>query len=111
MPPVPIRWGLSRDPQNKFRPQALLSTDLPLSPPQIVPAFIQRWQVGVTFHEGRPPLGGEPQRPWADLAIARTTPPLLGLCSVVPLLAHGLSSHQQVSPRPAAWYHKGTPTF
>src|SRR5207344_337282 len=36
MPPVPIRWVLIRDPQNTFRPQALLSTDLTLTPPQIV---------------------------------------------------------------------------
>jgi len=49
MPPVPIRWVLIRDPLNKFRPQALLSTDLNLSPPHIVTSFVQRWQVEVTF--------------------------------------------------------------
>jgi DDE superfamily endonuclease len=111
MPPVPIRWVLIRDPQNKFRPQALLCTDLTLTPTQIVTWFVQRWQVEVTFHEVRTHLGVETQRQWADLAIARTTPTLLGLFSVVTLLAHALSIHQKVSPRPAAWYHKGTPTF
>jgi hypothetical protein len=111
MPPVPIRWVVIRDPQNKFRPQALLSTDLPLSPTQIVTAFIQRWQVEVTFHEVRTHLGVETQRQWADLAIARTTPTLLGLFSVVTLLAHSLSAQHTVSPRQAAWYAKATPTF
>ena len=111
MPPVPIRWVVIRDPQNKFRPQALLSTDLTLSPTQIVTAFVQRWQVEVTFHEVRTHLGVETQRQWADLAIARTTPTLLGLFSVVTLLAHSLSAHQSIAPRQAAWYAKSMPTF
>lgn len=111
MPPVPIRWVLIRDPQNKFRPQALLSTDLNLSPTHIVTSFVQRWQVEVTFQEVRTHLGVETQRQWADLAIARTTPTLLGLFSVVTLLAHSLSAHQEVAPRQAAWYAKTMPTF
>jgi hypothetical protein len=111
MPPVPIRWVLIRDPQNKFRPQALLSTEVTLTPTQIVTWFVQRWQVEVTFHEVRTHLGVETQRQWADLAITRTTPTLLGLFSVVTLLAHSLSAHQTVTPRQAAWYHKSTPTF
>jgi DDE superfamily endonuclease len=111
MPPVPIRWVLIRDPLNKFRPQALLSTDLALSSTQIVTAFVQRWQMEVTFHEVRTHLGVETQRQWADLAIVRTTPTLLGVFSVVTLLAHSLSAHQSVPLRQAAWYPKSTPTF
>jgi hypothetical protein len=111
MPPVPIRWVVIRDPQNRFRPQALLSTDLHLAPTQIVTAFVQRWQVEVTFQEVRTHLGVETQRQWADLAIARTTPTLLGLFSVVTLLAHSLAAQHTVSPRQAAWYAKATPTF
>jgi DDE superfamily endonuclease len=111
MPPVPIRWVLIRDPQNRFRPQALLSTDLMLTPTQSVTWFVQRWQVEVTFQEARAHLGVEPQRQWAALAIARTTPTLLGLFAVVTLLAHAMSTHQDVSPRQAAWYSKATPTF
>jgi hypothetical protein len=111
MPPVPIRWVVIRDPLNKFRPQALLSTDLALSSTQIVTAFVQRWQREVTFHEVRTHLGVETQRQWADLAIVRTTPTLLGVCSVVTLLAHSLSAHQSVPRRQAAWDTKSTPTF
>ena len=111
MPPVPIRWVLIRDPLNKFRPQALLSTDLALSSTQIVTAFVQRWQMEVTFHEVRTHLGVETQRQWADLAIVRTTPTLLGVFSVVTLLAHSLSAYQSVPLRQAAWYTKSTPTF
>jgi DDE superfamily endonuclease len=111
MPPVPIRWVLIRDPQNKFRPQALLSTNWTLAPLQVVTWFVHRWQVEVTFQEVRRQLGVETQRQWADLAIARTTPALLGVFAVVTLLAHRLAAQRTVPTHPAAWYIKETPTF
>jgi hypothetical protein len=92
-------------------PASLVSTDVRRTPTQIVTWFVQRWQVAVTFQEVRTHLGVETQRQWADLAIARTTPTLLGLFSVVTLLAHSLAKHQGVAPRQAAWYAKSTPTF
>src|SRR5262249_6042897 len=48
------------------------------------------WQLEVTFREVRAHLGVETQRQWSDRAIARTTPVLLGLFSLVTLLAHHL---------------------
>jgi hypothetical protein len=74
-PPVPLRWGVIRDPQTKFRPQALRATDVTLTTPQIVTYCVPRWQVAVTFQAGRTHLGVETPRQWADLATARTTPP------------------------------------
>lgn len=111
MPPVPIRWVLIRDPREKFMPQALLSTDVTLTPLQILTWFVQRWQVEVTFQEVRTHLGVETQRQWADMAIARTTPTLFGLFTVVTLLAHALSTRHSLSPRQATWYTKAIPTF
>ena len=81
------RWVLLRDPQRRFEPQALLCTDLGRDPLQIVRWFIQRWQVEVTFREVRDHPGVETQRQWSDKAIARTTPCLLALFSLVTLLA------------------------
>ena len=74
LPPVPIRWVLIRDPDGAFATQAVLCTDLDASPAQIRAWFVQRWQLEVTFHAMRSPLGLETQRQWAPLAIARTTP-------------------------------------
>jgi hypothetical protein len=110
-PPVPIRWVLIRDPQETFPTQALLCTDLAASPEQIIGWFILRWQLEVTFHEVRAHLGVETQRQWSDLAILRTTPALLGLFSVVTLLAQHLMPHTASPVRQAAWYAKTTPTF
>jgi hypothetical protein len=107
---VPIRWVLIRDPEGKAASQALLCTDLTHTPEQIVAWFVLRWQVEVTLEEARRHLGVETQRQWSDLAILRATPTLLGLFSLVTLLAHPT---MQVIPlaRRAAWCHKPLPTF
>ena len=110
-PPLPIRWVLIRDPKGKFKTQALLCTDLKLDPVQIVKWFILRWQVEVTYHEVREHLGVETQRQWSDLAIARTTPALLGLFSLVTLMAHQHARRRKLPIRQTAWYRKTQPTF
>ena len=110
-PPVPIRWVLIRDPKGKFKTQALLCTDLTVSPSQIVKWFVLRWQLEVTFREVRVHLGVETQRQWSDLAIARTTPALLGLFSLVTVLAHQRTRHKKLPMRQTAWYIKQRPTF
>jgi DDE superfamily endonuclease len=110
-PPVALRWVLIRDPAEEFAPQALLCTDLAVSAGQIVEWFVLRWQLEVTFHEGRAHLGVETQRQWSDLAIQRTTPALFGLFSLVTLLAHELLPGQELPVRRAAWYTKPRPTF
>jgi hypothetical protein len=111
MPPLPIRWVLIRDPKGKFKPQALLCTDLAVSPEQILKWFVMRWQLEVTFHEVRDHLGVETQRQWSDWAIARTTPALLGLFSLVALLAHTHAHKGKIPVRQDAWYSKPLPTF
>ena len=108
---VPIRWVLIRDPEGRFKTQALLCTDLDADPEQIVRWYVMRWQLEVTFQEVRRHLGFETQRQWSDLAIRRTTPALLGLFSVVTLFAHRRLVRAAGAFRRAAWYHKRHPTF
>jgi DDE superfamily endonuclease len=111
LPPVPLRWVLIRDPEGKFATQALLCTDQAATPEQILGWFVQRWQLEVTFEEVRRHLGVETQRQWSDLAIRRTTPALLGLFSLVTLLAHERMADLAAATRQAAWYRKARPTF
>jgi hypothetical protein len=66
--------------------------------------------VAPSIQETREHLGIETQRQWSDLAIARTTPALFGLFSLITLWAaeaKGAALH----PRSAAWYVKDDPTF
>jgi hypothetical protein len=111
LPVVPIRWVLVRDPENRFAPQALLCTDLDREPTQIVSWFVRRWNVEVTFQEARAHLGVETQRQWSDKAIARTTPCLLALFSLVTLLASRLPIRERAQVTTTAWYAKPKPTF
>jgi hypothetical protein len=111
MPVVPIRWVLLRDPLSRFDPQALLCTDPARTPLQILTWYVRRWQVEVTFREVRDHLGVETQRQWSDRAIARTTPCLLGLFSLVALLGARLDPEARQAVATAAWYRKPHPTF
>ncbi len=110
-PPVPIRWVLIRDPQDNGRAQALLCTDLAATPEQIVGWFVLRWQLESTFQQVRAHLGVETQRQWNKKAIERTTPALLGLFSLVTLLAQRQYDRGRLTVRQAAWYMKELPTF
>lgn len=108
--PLPIRWLLVRDPLDEFRPTAFFATNQNAKPLQILDWYIMRWGVEVTFEEARAHLGLETQRQWSDLAIQRSTPALLGLFSLITLLAHQLSDGKPPVQK-AAWYVKPNPTF
>jgi hypothetical protein len=110
-PVVPIRWVLVRDPLGRFSPQALLCADPTRDPVQIIRWFILRWQIEVTFQEARAHLGVETQRQWSDHAVARSTPCLLGLFSIVTLLAGQLHHQTRTAVWTDSWYRKSHPTF
>ena len=111
MPPLPIRWVLIKDPDGQIDPAALLSTKLDLNAAQIINFFIRRWTVEVTFEEVRAHLGVETQRQWSDLAIARSTPILMALFSLITLWADQLQKRNLLFLKPCAWYQKSRPTF
>jgi hypothetical protein len=110
LPPVDSRFGLVGDPEGKRRMEAFCCTDLQATPGQILEWVVMRWSVAVTFAEARAHLGVETQRPWSDHTMARTTPVLLGLFSLVTLLALPLSPDGQIPGPVTAWYHKVEPT-
>jgi len=111
MPAVPVRWVLVRDPQEKFDAQAFLCTNVETEPAQILAWFVRRWTIEVTFEEARAHLGIETQRQWSEKAIARTTPALFALYSIITLLAARLVESNKLPVRSAAWYAKESATF
>ncbi len=72
---------------------------------------MNRWPLEVTFEEARAHLGLETQRQWSDLAIERTTPALLGLYSLIVVLAQALYPTGDLPLPQAAWYPKTHATF
>ena len=93
-PRLPIRWVVIRYLEERRGPYALLCTDTAAEPLRILQWYLLRWQVEVTFEELRTHLGMETQRQWSERAIARTTPALFGLFSVVTLAADVLIGQQ-----------------
>lgn len=111
VPPVEIRDVLVADPEGKLRMEAFFCTDLQATPTQILEWGGMRWSVEVTFEEVRAHLGVETQRQWSDQAIARTTPILLALFSIVTLVALRLRQDGPLPVQATAWYDKAEPTF
>jgi hypothetical protein len=109
--PVPIRWVLVVDPTGEMDPLPLMSTDVNLTAGKIIELYVDRWGIEVTFQETREHLGVETQKQWSDKAIARTTPILMALYSMVCLIGHRLNEEKAIFAEKAAWYEKETVSF
>ena len=111
--PVTVRIVLVKTPGGKNEAETFFSTDTALTPTQIIRYFVLRWNIEVTFEETRAHLGIETQRQWSDKAIARTTPLLMGLFSIITLIAFKMHlTKALVSQEMASWYNKqGELTF
>ena len=106
--PVAIRWVLIRL-ENKLT--GLVSNDPTLRADKMISYFVRRWSIETTFALVRAHLGVETQRQWSDLAIGRTTPVLMGLFSLVTLLANSLQKRGQLVCQVSSWYSKEELTF
>jgi hypothetical protein len=113
IPPLPIRWVLIKDPDNKSEPIVLFSTNIKHSAARIIEIFVSRWPIEVTFEESRRHLGIETQRQWSDKAIERTTPCLFASFSIITLMAIKLASEkgEKIPIQQTSWYQKGHITF
>lgn len=109
--PIPIRWVLVVDPTGKMDPLPLMSTDPLMSTEQMIELYVDRWSIEVMFEETREHLGVETQRQWSDKAIARSTPVLMGLYSLVCLMGSRLGQEELLEVEQTAWYQKEHATF
>jgi hypothetical protein len=110
--PIAIRWVLVNDPSGQMDPLPLMSTDVNLTAIRIIELYVDRWGLEVTFQETREHLGVETQKQWSDKAIARTTPILMSLYTIVCLIGHRLNEGEApLIAEKAAWYDKGKVTF
>jgi hypothetical protein len=67
--------------------------------------------VATPYNKMKTALGWETHRPWADKAIARTTPALFGLFALVCLMAYRLTEGVKLMPQSTRWYLKDAATF
>jgi len=104
--PIAIRWVLVRDPTGEMDPLPLMSTEVNLSAIKMMELYVDRWGLGVTFQEAREHLGVETQKQWSDKEIARTTPILMALYTMVCLIGNRLNEEAPLVPEKTAWYDK-----
>jgi hypothetical protein len=82
---VAVRWVYVHDLTGTHRDEYLYSTDLSLTPQEIIEEYTGRWNIETTFAEARAYLGLESTRGWGARTVSRAEPCLLGLYSVVAL--------------------------
>jgi hypothetical protein len=111
--PLPLRIVLVKTPDGKNAAETFFSTDVETVPTHIINWFVLRWNIEVTFEETRAHLGVETQRQWSDKAIQRSTPLLMGLYSLLTLIAMKMNeTKKMLAQETTSWYDKkGELTF
>jgi hypothetical protein len=106
---LPVRVVLIKTPDGEKVAEALFSTSREQSAIQIIEWFVLRWNLEETFEETRAHLGIETQRQWSDLAIARSTPLLMALYSLITLIGIKLQDPKLlVQAEITSWYDKSS---
>jgi hypothetical protein len=108
----PLRVVLVRDPEGKWRDEALLSSDLGLSAHEVVLGYLKRWSVEVAYCESKQMLGLHDPKVHSEGAVRRAHPMAWFVGSLVVLwyASVGQNEPQAHSHRP--WYKdKVSPTF
>ena len=97
--------------EKAFHNRAAGAVSSSIKPCPMVGYFVRRWSIKTTFALVRAHLGVETQRQWSDLSIGRTTPVLLGLFSLVTLVANSLHQQDLLTCQMSSWYIKKELTF
>lgn len=110
---VPIRWVWTSNPQTGNQ-DYFYTTDLTLSPEQIIRLYMLRWPVETMFQEVREHLGVQTTRHWCQQSVQRVVPLQLAVYSLVALVYRELAQQQQQGRPPlqnTPCYQKDHVTF
>jgi hypothetical protein len=80
---VQLRWVYVQDLSGTHRQEYFSSTDVTMTPREIIETYTRRWNVETTFQEMRSYVGLETTRGWKKETVLRAAPCLFGLYSVV----------------------------
>ncbi len=82
-PDRPVNIVIVRDPQNACADEFFFTTDLALSPAEIIYIYTGRWPIEVVFRESKQYLGIQDSQARKQQAVLRTTPFCLWLNSLI----------------------------
>jgi hypothetical protein len=81
----PVTVVVTRDPSGKWRDDCFFTTDLTMTPTQIVETIARRWTLEVTFRDSKQSLGFEEPQNRTPKAVERTAPVAMVLYSATVL--------------------------
>lgn len=108
---VKIAWVLVRDPKGKLRDEVFYTTDLSMTPKEIIRHFVERWTIEVTFEESKRFLAVESTRNRKRESVLRSFPLLMGLFSLISLWYFDRFKKRPEVTTAQDWYPKTQPTF
>lgn len=95
---VPVRWVFVEDQTGTHRDEYFFTTDIDLTPKQIIEAYTGRWAIEVTFEEAREHIGLETTRGRSAQTILRAEPCLFGLYTLIALWFSELPDSERRTP-------------
>lgn len=94
-----------RDPSGERHDEAFFSTDLTMTPQQVVERYARRWPLETLFWNAKQCMGFEDPQNRTDQAVERTAPFALFLTGLVVLwFAANWRTAQRFIPQPGPWY-------
>jgi len=102
-----LRVVVVRDPSGRRRNDCFFTTDLSMTPTEIIETIAKRWALEVTFHDAKQSLGFEEPQSWSRKAVERTAPMAFVVYSLTVLwyAEHGEALREKwFVKRP--WYRK-----
>jgi uncharacterized protein YerC len=108
--PIPIRWVYVQDLTGTHRDEYFFTTDVQMTPQEIIENYVGRWNLETTFQEMRSYIGLETTHGWSPKTVLRMAPCLFGLYSLTILLYCLLPQSLQNKQR-ITWTGKTSITF
>jgi hypothetical protein len=109
---MPLSVVLVRDPEGKWRDEALLCGDLELSAEEVIAGYCRRWSVEVAYCESKQLLGLHDPMVWAAKSVKRAHPMAWFVGSLVVLWYAEAGQHEEKAHRHRPWYkNKVEPTM
>jgi len=103
---------LVRDPQKKWRDEALLSSDLSLTAEEAILGYLKRWSVEVAYCDSKQFLGLHEPQVYSEKAVQRAHPMAWFTASLVVLWYQKTGIDEEQAQRHRPWYKdKVSPTF
>jgi hypothetical protein len=107
---VEVLWVYVHDLEGTHRDEYFFTTDVAMSPREVVEAYVARWNEETTFQEMRSYLGLETTRGWKEKTVLRAAPCLFGLYTLVACL-YGQLPRRYARARAVLWPGKRDVTF